>query len=252
MISTPEVGVDSFLLTNGLLGSSIAILRVVAAFISALISGILVEKVSAKIDAPGSSSEIKDCCKNNKLNILDNNLNTQKKSFLNFTFYELPKDLSKPLLIGFCISAIISTFLPTDFIPLNISNHNLQMLVALCISIPLYVCASSSTPIAAALLSKGLTPGAALIFLLAGPATNTSTILAAKNMFGGKGTIAYLFGIVVTSLFFGYFADSFLSFESVSDLADGHSHNHNSLLSNISGIILLGLLIFPKIKLFKA
>ena len=117
------------------------------------------------------------------------------------------------------------------------------MLLALLISIPVYVCVSSSTPIVASLLTKGLVPGAAVILLLAGPATNSSTVLAAKQMFGGKGALGYSFGIVFTSVAFGLVAQSLypnLGQEVL--MLQENEHSHVSLINNVAAVALLLLL----------
>ena len=250
MTSTPEIGVDSFLLTQGLLGLPIAFIRIVSAFISALLSGFLVEKYSESDNSKGE--EVKptqnSCCHQPKTSGVCHNEKDplEKASFLKFFLVELPKDLSSPLLLGFFVSALVSTFFPNDFLTTTGSNPNIQMLVSLLISIPTYVCATASTPIAAALMAKGLSPGATLIFLLAGPATNASTILAAKNDFGTKGALAYTLSILTVTLLMGYFVQNFLSPDIFSlPKATGADHQHGSGLDSFLGILLLGLLLIP-------
>lgn len=246
MVSTPEIGVDSFFLTKALLGLPLAILRVIAAFTSACISGALVDKFSNEVDNSIKPPVNTDhCCQSRAETILNEKRNreVEKKSLLYFAFVELPNDLSKPLLWGFTISALVSTILPNDFITTHVQNPYLQMLFALFVSIPIYVCASSSTPIVASLLTKGLVPGAAVVLLLAGPATNSSTILAAKQMFGGKGAICYSFGIIITAIAFGLLAQNLFPNLGQEVLTlQGHKHSHVSLIHNLAAIIILLLL----------
>lgn len=250
MISTPEIGIDSFLLTNGLLGTPIAILRTICAFLTALISGSIVNRVSKDSKEPTEAPHSASCCVNNKLTIVQTEEGIlPTHSFLYYSFRELPEKLSTPLLIGFFVSAMISVLLPADIIPQYVSDPFAQIILVLLLSIPLYICASSSTPIAATLLLKGLSPGAALVFLLAGPATNTSTILAAKQMFGKRGAYAYLLSIFLVTLTIGILANLFLKdILIVSSHLHDHTHNTSHALHTLMGIILLALLITPKFK----
>lgn len=117
-------------------------------------------------------------------------------------------DLAYYLIVGFVLAGIISAALPSDFAKLYIPNTTLQMLLILGISVPLYICASSSTPLALALLLKGFSPGAALILLLAGPATNTATFIPVWKMLGLKGLATYLSAIISVSLLAGYLTNS--------------------------------------------
>ncbi len=116
-------------------------------------------------------------------------------------------DIAKPFIIGIFIAGIITFFFPDD-LTLWANDHNfLSMLVMLAAGIPMYVCATSSTPIAAALILKGLNPGAALVFLLAGPATNAATINIVKNIFNTRALVIYLSMIAICSLAMGFFVD---------------------------------------------
>lgn len=126
---------------------------------------------------------------------------------LKYAFGELLTDIAKPFTIGIFIAGIITFFFP-DNITLWANDHKfLSMLVMLIAGIPMYVCATSSTPIAAALILKGLNPGAALVFLLAGPATNAATINIVKNIFNTRALVIYLSMISLCSLAMGFFLD---------------------------------------------
>ncbi|MCK5312397.1 MAG: permease [Desulfobacteraceae bacterium] len=126
---------------------------------------------------------------------------------LKYAYGELLSDIAKPFIIGILIAGVITFFFPEDITTLANEHQFLSMLIMLLAGIPMYVCATSSTPIAAALILKGLNPGAALVFLIAGPATNAATINIVKNIFNTRALAIYLSMIVVCSLAFGFFID---------------------------------------------
>ena len=135
--------------------------------------------------------------------------------------------------------------MPDDFFTSYIDNPLLSMLIVLAASIPLYVCATGSVPIAVVLIMKGLSPGAALVFLMAGPATNIATITVLGNSLGRKTLLSYLFSIIGSSIFFGVIIDYFFDADFfVGDILMSHGHKH--LLPEwfkTSSSIVLGLLI---------
>jgi hypothetical protein len=116
-------------------------------------------------------------------------------------------DIAKPFIIGIFIAGIITFFFPEDLTVWANDHPFLSMLTMLAAGIPMYVCATSSTPIAAALILKGLNPGAALVFLLAGPATNAATITIVKNIFNTRALVIYLSMIAACSLAMGFLVD---------------------------------------------
>jgi len=126
---------------------------------------------------------------------------------LKYAYGELLTDIAKPFIIGIFIAGMITFFFPDDLTLWANDHRFLSMLVMLVTGIPMYVCATSSTPIAAALILKGLNPGAALVFLLAGPATNAATINIVKNIFNTRALVIYLSMIAVCSLAMGFFID---------------------------------------------
>lgn len=126
---------------------------------------------------------------------------------LRYAYGELLSDIARPFVIGVVIAGAITFFFPED-LTLWANEHRFwSMVVMLVTGIPMYVCATSSTPIAAALILKGLNPGAALVFLLAGPATNAATINIVKNIFNTRALIIYLSMIALCSLAMGYALD---------------------------------------------
>lgn len=283
MTSTPEIGIGAFFLTQGLLGIVFALFRVVAAILSAILAGTLVETIKSNKEynlsqsKPENSScasivnkhDHSDCCgidsESNSVNVTLHN-KSYFKLFIEaiyFGFYTLPKDLSFLLIIGFLISGAFAALLPSEFLTQTVSEPFYQMILALLVSLPLYICATSSTPIAAVLYAKGLSVGAVLVFLLAGAATNVSTILAAKNEFGFRGAVYYVSSIIFVSLCFGLFIEYGLShdgsyiphpsatFQAASHAGHDHSHDHTDIFSQIAAFFTIFLLILPSMKFIK-
>jgi len=128
---------------------------------------------------------------------------------MHFAFVELVKDIALWFMIGIALAALISMFLSPEIIETYFGNQYLSMLLMLIIATPLYVCATSSTPIAAAFLLKGVSPGAVLVFLLAGPATNAASIAVINKVIGKKATAIYLANIMIVSVSIGLAVDAF-------------------------------------------
>ncbi|HSV27352.1 MAG TPA: permease, partial [Sedimentisphaerales bacterium] len=161
LISTPSTGIDSFFVTLGLLGWVMAIFRPIVAFISGVIGGGLADLSDRSAPVEKRPKCDGDCCdevpKQNRL-----------VRALRHSFVTLPRDIGRPLLLGITIAALIGAFMPDDFFQKHLPPGILSMLVMMLIGIPMYVCASASVPIAAALIAKGISPGAALVFLIVG------------------------------------------------------------------------------------
>jgi len=119
---------------------------------------------------------------------------------LAFAFSDLLADIGKWFFLGLLLAGCISVFVSPDMLQRVAGNEFLSMLMMLAISVPLYVCATASTPVAAALALKGISPGAALVFLLAGPATNAASLTVISRMLGRTSTAVYLVSIIVMSL----------------------------------------------------
>ena len=206
--STPTTGVDSILATYSLLGPLFAIIRPVAAFFAGILSGsltgILEKKQNSKNIKPSEGNSCIIC------NIEESHSHSffeKIKYIFQYGFIELIDDAGKWILIGVIAGGIIGFLIPGDFIEQYLSNPWLAYPIMLLISIPMYICATGSIPIAAALIIKGMTPGAGLIFLIAGPATNTATLAFVSGKLGKRILFIYLFSIVVTALLFGLIVD---------------------------------------------
>ena len=211
MIATPESGVDSIAVSWAMLDPIMTVIRPVAGFITAVSTGIA-ENFFGTDDTSHKQEIIKEtggcgCAENSCAVAQQDNgaLSARLISGLKYAYGELLTDIEKPFIVGIFIAGMITFFFPDD-LTLWANDHNfLSMLVMLVAGIPMYVCATSSTPIAAALILKGLNPGAALVFLLAGPATNAATINIVKNIFNTRALVIYLSMITICSLATGFF-----------------------------------------------
>lgn len=207
LISTPETGVDSIAISWALLDPVMTVVRPVAGFLTAVAAGIAVafsEKIG-KREMPepsatpqAASSCTSSCCcghkKPEKQGVVE-----RLKGGLDFAFGDLLKDVGAWLLFGVLLAGTISVMVSPEMMERFFANEYLSMLLMLAVSVPLYVCATASTPIAAAFALKGISPGAALIFLLAGPATNAASLTVISRMLGKRATAVYLAAIVVIS-----------------------------------------------------
>jgi uncharacterized protein len=237
LISTPQTGFDSILATYSMMGLPFAILRPFIAFISGIIGGSLTNHIDREYEKKVSDTFTKETeTESAKKNPF--------KSILHYAFVESLQDIAKWLIIGLLIAALISVLLPSDFFQSYISNELLGMLIILAVSIPLYVCATGSIPIAAVLMMKGLSPGAAIVFLMAGPATNAATITVIGNVMGRKALTGYLVSIIGSALFFGLLIDYFLPREwFTSFMMQSHHHHHDHDLPNWIETASFGLLL---------
>ena len=208
LIATPETGVDSIIATYSLIGLPFAILRPVAAFCNAMLGGWLINKFdNESADNQAVICESKcSCCDSEKPATFFGKI----KEALKFGFVEMMQDIGKWLVVGLIVAGLITVFVPDDFFAFFRGNTQLSMLLVLCIAIPMYICATGSIPIAVALMLKGLTPGAALVLLMAGPACNMASILVINKVMGRKTLVLYLLSIITMAIFWGHVVDYLL------------------------------------------
>ena len=194
LIATPQTGIDSILATYSLMGLGFAIIRPMAALITGVCGGLLVNRL---VSEEGSST-VEDNC---QLSII----NCQFKLFrvLKYAYYDMIRDIGLRLLIGLVVAALIQVAVPDEFFLSFADEPLLQMLVILVIAVPMYICSTGSIPVAAALMMKGLSPGAVLVMLMAGPAVNLASILVVHKSMGRHFTSIYLMTIVGFAVLFG-------------------------------------------------
>ena len=202
LISTPQTGVDSIFVTYSLLGMVFAIVRPIAALLTGILGGWLVDFSSGKgPDQVPEPCEDPCCAKHDhkRNRFLDG---------LRHGFITLPKHIARDMVIGLAVAALITALIPEDFFAEYLGTGFLSMVVMMLMGIPVYVCATASVPVAAAFMMKGITPGAAFVFLMTGPATNAATIAIIRSMMGNKSVLIYLATIAVSALAFGLLLDN--------------------------------------------
>jgi uncharacterized membrane protein YraQ (UPF0718 family) len=238
LISTPQTGVDSIFVTFSLLGPVFAIFRPIAAFVTGIIGGVLVDLFNPvpREGQPVPAKCTDECCGGAE--------NRKIARGLKFAFVTLPRDIGGAMLVGLVIAAFISVFVPRDYFAEKLGTGIFAMLVMMALGIPMYVCATASVPIAAALILKGLTPGAALVFLMTGPATNAATFATIWKILGRATAIIYLATIAGCSLVSGILLDYIVG--GIKSETVGHYHGWMlpPLVKNISAVVLLAILIF--------
>jgi len=146
------------------------------------------------------------------------------KSILGYIEYDLLGSIANALLVGIIAAGIIGVLIPDGFFERYLSSHFLSMVLMLIAGIPMYVCASASTPIAASLIMKGISPGAALVFLLTGPATNAVTISTVIKTLGKKSAAVYLAAIAFVSLALGHLLNAFTAQYGFDNIILVHQH----------------------------
>jgi len=198
LLSTPQTGADSILVTLSLLGPVFAIFRPVAAFVTGVVGGVLVESFGSGSEADsGTVEKCTDLC------CTGGEGHSKLSRALLYAFVTLPRDIGKPLIIGLLIAAVISVVVPQDYFAGVLGHGIVGMIVMMLVGIPVYVCATASVPVAAALIATGVSPGAALVFLMTGPATNAATISVIWKTVGRRTAFIYLAVVGVGALLCG-------------------------------------------------
>lgn len=283
LIATPQTGVDSIIATFSLMGLPFAIVRPMAALFTAIFGGVIVDKAEPEKKCCCHSEEKKteehSCCCHSKKEEAEHvchchseekkaedgchsrkSFFTKIKEALTYAYVDMMEDIGKWLLIGLVVAAAITVLVPTEYFAVFQGNTLASMLLVLCIAMPMYLCATGSIPIAVALMMKGLTPGAALVMLMAGPACNFASMLLIRRSLGLRTMLVYILSIVLGAVAFGYLIDM-LQFSGMVDflyqLKEVHSchDEHAGVFSWIcTGLLLLLLvnaLVLPKLGLRK-
>ncbi len=271
LISTPATGVDSILATYSLLGLPFAILRPIAAFVTAMFGGVLTNFVSRNESAGIAVAEHKEhhdhdhhdhcgCGDHDHCGCgASADAATEKKSFvqkvgetIEYGLVNMVGDVSKWLMIGLLLGALISAFVPNELFLALREYPILGMVCVLLLAMPMYTCATGSIPLALALVAKGITPGAALVLLMAGPATSIASMLVVGKAFGKRTLAAYLFSIAFGAMFFGFivdtfFMDTFLSAMLPQGAAECHGHGALGVFDYICAGLLAVFMIYAKL-----
>jgi len=244
LLSTPQTGVDSIAITYGLLGPVFAIFRPIAALLTGLVGGTLVRLVAEPGDAgaagqPTSAVCQEACCsKTAPQNVL--------LRMLHYGFVTLPRDIGGALLVGILIAGAIAALVPAHRLETYLGGGIVSILLLMAVGVPIYVCATASVPIAVGFMHMGASPGAALAFLIAGPATNAATITIVWRLLGRRTAAIYLLTIAVTAVACGLLLNwLFTWFDAPLPQLDHHEHaaGHAVWLSDVWAIALLAVMI---------
>lgn len=215
LISTPESGVDSVALTYALLDPVMTVARPAAAFATATAAG-LSENLLSKEDDPSRfkpdlSCPVDGCCDGQECPPQDHrshhSFSEKFRAGLSYALNDLWNDIAVWFLVGILLAGLITALIPADVLTRYLGGGLPSMLIMLAAGIPLYICATASTPIAAALILKGVSPGAALVFLLVGPATNITSLTVLLGVLGKRATAIYLTAIALSAVIFGLALD---------------------------------------------
>jgi hypothetical protein len=248
LISTPESGVDSIALTYALMDPIMTVARPVAAFATAagagLAQNIIGEKPGGTKTLPDLSCPVDGCC--DGIDCLPDE-HSRHHTFIQklrvgmrYAFQELWSDIAVWFFAGILIAGVITVALPSEFLVRHLGGGLSSMLIMLLVAVPLYICATASTPIAAALILKGVSPGAALVFLLAGPATNITSLTVLLKIMGKKATAIYVVGIGLFTIVFGILLDGIYRMSGFSAQAlIGHASEIVPEWAEIAGALLL-------------
>lgn len=205
LIATPQDGADSIFVTLSLLGGTFAVFRTLAALVSGVIGG-AVASVLGGGDGPDGRDAPPPVCREACCAPSAGGGGKVRRA-LTYGFATLPEDLGKALLVGLAAAALISALVPADALAGLLGGGVAAMMLMMMLGIPVYVCATASVPVAAALIAKGVSPGAALVFLMTGPATNAAAIATVWKVMGRRTAIVYLATVAATALAAGLTLD---------------------------------------------
>jgi uncharacterized membrane protein YraQ (UPF0718 family) len=215
LISTPESGVDSIAVSYAMLDPLLTIARPLAGFITAIGAGLadtFIKRGGPEQEiVPDLSCPVDGCCDGkgcpDEVHRKHHTRAEKLKAGMKYSFGELWGDLAGWFFIGMLLAGLITALLPPDVFSSYLGGGLGTMLIMLAVGIPIYICATSSTPIAAALILKGVSPGAALVFLLAGPATNITSLTVLFGLLGKRSTAIYLSSIALMAVLCGLALD---------------------------------------------
>jgi hypothetical protein len=254
LISTPESGVDSISITYALMDPLMTIARPLAAFCTAVAAGLSENLFSYRSQTahliPDLRCPVDGCCDGINCDPHQHrrhhSLVEKLAAGLGYAFGDLWHDMAAWFLAGLLLAGIITVFIPDELFSNHLGSGVPAMLLMLAVGVPLYICATASTPIAAALLLKGVSPGAALVFLLVGPATNMASLTVLMGTLGKRSTAVYLAAIALCAVLIGLAVDEMYAFFGLSARAAlGHAEEAIPHGLALAGSIVLILISIP-------
>jgi uncharacterized membrane protein YraQ (UPF0718 family) len=243
LVATPQTAVDSTLVSYAFFGWPFALFKLISSFFTGILAGWMSEKLGGR-DAPAQAAAAPTT--NGKEDWQERYPNGRAKmqGIWMFGVMDLLHMIYGWVVLGVLISAALTTFIPENyFADMPLASGFTGLLMALLISLPMYACSTASVPIAAGLVHAGLPAGAALVYLVAGPATNVATMGAIYRVFGGKVMAIYLGVIIASSLLCGALFDSVVSMTAMR-VHDHGEHIHHQPLASLAAIFMIGLFIF--------
>lgn len=238
LISTPQTGIDSFFATYSMLGWVFTIVRPVTALVTAVFGGLLIERFGSSETAAATAKTSNPTA--NPDAVRPYGWRSMITVF-HYGFVKLPGKLSGALLAGLLLAALIQLLVPADFGARYLQSDWLAIPAMLLFGIPLYVCSTASIPIALSLIVKGISPGAALVFLVTGPATNITTITTMSKVLGGKTLVIYLLSVIAGAVAAGIILNFFDLQLPLAEQMRTEGEMRLTLLQQACAVILLGL-----------
>ena len=242
LIATPQTGVDSIAATYSMMGLPFAILRPVAALVTSVIGGLAVGHWERKGTLDDVAQE-----GNYEFNELPRGFWNKVVATFKYGFFDMMQSIGRWLLIGLVVATLITVLLPDDFFSTYARWPLLNMFIIVLVAVPMYVCATGSIPIAAALMLKGMSPGCALVLLMAGPAANLASMFVVNKAFGRKATIIYLLSIIGGAIGFGVLVDYLPGmrehFINALPCHVMHHHMATSWFTTVCSILLLAMIV---------
>lgn len=229
LVSTPQTGVDSLLPTVGMLGWPVALFKVVSAFLAGAVSGVMVDTLVGSRQLPKGEART----------------GREKRAGLpariwRYSFGMILRETYGWLALGIFLSALIMVLIPRGYLAgWEPVQGPLGLVAALLLGTPMYVCSLASIPVAVGLMEAGLSPGAALVFLMAGPATNVATIGAVRKILGNRVVVVYVLSVVVFSLAGGLLLDAVMA---PVDARTGDAVHPGGITGEVLGAALAGLM----------
>lgn len=256
LISTPITGVDSILATYGMFGWAFTIYRVITSLIISIVAGVMANFYTKKEIAKTIEEEHTSCCSGSSCcsSSSSSSCGDEKRFSIRrvfkYAFVTLLEDIASPLFIGLLVGALITVAIPQNLSEILLEYSWLSYIIVILIAVPMYVCATASLPIAAGLMLAGVSPGAAFVFLSAGPATNTVTIGVVKEMLGKTTLYIYLGTIIVGSVLFGFVLDYVMSGVDIKEMI--HLHEEAGVVAIASSVVLWGFVLYFVIQSMRA
>jgi len=241
LLSTPQTGVDSVLVTYAMMGPVLAVFRPLAALVTGLVGGGLValfggpEPQRAAVTGEHGDAGVGACgAKTNQRGPV--------VRMLRYGLLTLPRDIAVPLLVGIVVAGAISVLAPPGQLAPYLGGGVLSMVVLMAAGIPIYVCATASVPLAVGFMHVGASPGAALAFLIAGPGTNAAAFATIWKALGGRAAVLYIMAIIASALGFGLLLDwiyPMLQATLPGAVTECHPQNASGMIGHVSAVALL-------------